>query len=60
MDEHENELAFLLARAGLRVPAAALAPMQAAYAELQTQTGLLRQQRGPEAEPSNIYSLVPR
>lgn len=53
------EFDCLMARAGISVPPQRRATALAAYADLRGQIALLHDRFGPEAEPSNVFSLSP-
>jgi hypothetical protein len=53
------EFDCLMARAGITVPPQRRAAVLASYADLRGQIALLHGRYGPEAEPSNVFSLSP-
>ncbi len=59
MSSLEAEFDCLMERAGIAVPPERRAATLAAYDELREQVTLLRQPRGPAAEPSNVFRLAP-
>ena len=53
------EFDCLMARAGITVPEQRRAAVLVSYADLRGQIALLHGRYGPEAEPSNVFSLPP-
>jgi hypothetical protein len=53
------EFDCLMQRAGVSVPPQRRGSALAAYADLRGQIALLHGRYGPEAEPSNVFSLKP-
>lgn len=54
------EFDCLMARAGIMVPPQRRTAALTAYADLRGQIALLHGRYGPEAEPSNVFRLVPQ
>lgn len=59
MSSREAEFDCLMARAAIVIPPERRPATLAAYDELCEQIALLRQPRGPDAEPSNVFRLTP-
>ena len=53
------EFDCLMARAGVTVPPERRAAALVSYADLREQIALLHGRYGPEAEPSNVFRLLP-
>jgi hypothetical protein len=58
-DALATEFDCLMARAGVSVPPQRRAAALIAYADLRGQIALLHGRYGPEAEPSNVFRLMP-
>jgi len=56
-DDLEREFDALIARTGATVPADRRAGCLVGYEDLKRMCALLRQERGADSEPANVYSL---
>ncbi len=59
-DDLKQELDAAAQKAGLTIPSERHDAILVSYKDLKRMTALIRQPRTAAAEPSNVYSLVPR
>lgn len=59
-DDLKQELDAAAQKAGLPIPPERHDAILVSYKDLKRMTALIRQPRTAAAEPSNVYSLVPR
>jgi len=59
-DDLKQELDAAAQKAGLTIPPERHDAILVSYKDLKRMTALIRQPRAAAAEPSNVYSLVPR